>query len=100
MYFARNIPSKETRKIPSKMGLLQQVRNWIEAIEICDSKVAQLLSKIPASCPFARDIRFLGHTFRIPPLCKLNPLYDSLMILRFRALIFLNKVSKENLVES
>ncbi len=76
-------------------GLFFQVRLRIENFEISHPKVAQLLSKIPASCPFAREIRLLGYTFRIPPLCHLNPFYDSLMLLRFRALTFLTETAPE-----
>ncbi len=50
-------------------------------------KVAQL---IPAQCPFERDIFVFGHLVaHLPPLCKLNPLYDELVELRFRALCYL-----------
>ncbi|NCJ06551.1 Mo-dependent nitrogenase [Synechococcales cyanobacterium C] len=45
---------------------------------------------IPAQCPFERDIVVFGQTVaHIPPLCKLNPIYEELMTLRFRALCFL-----------
>jgi hypothetical protein len=45
---------------------------------------------IPAQCPFERDICVLGRCFlHIPPLCKLNPLYEQLVALRFRALCYL-----------
>jgi hypothetical protein len=45
---------------------------------------------VPVQCPFERDIRLLGRIlFHIPPLCKLNPLYDEVVFLRFRALCYL-----------
>lgn len=78
---------------PNK-GLIFQIKMRIETFEVCHPKVAQLLSKIPASCPFSREIRLLGYTFQIPSLCHLNPFYDSLMLLRFRALTFLNETSR------
>jgi hypothetical protein len=68
---------------------------WIETIEFPDQKIkiARLLCQlIPASCPFARDLSFLEYTLHIPPLCKLNPLYDYLMGLRWGALTFLTDV--------
>jgi hypothetical protein len=35
-------------------------------------------------------VKMFGHTlFHIPPMCKLNPVYDQLIELRFRALSFL-----------
>jgi len=62
----------------------------LDRIQIRDRLMAQILCQlIPASCPFARDISLVGHTLHIPPLCQLNPFYDELMALRFRALTFL-----------
>lgn len=53
-------------------------------------KTARLFCKlIPAHCPFERDIKLLGYTIHIPPLCKLNPCYEQLINLRFRCLSYL-----------
>jgi hypothetical protein len=53
---------------------------------------------IPAQCPFERDIKIFGRTVaHIPPLCKLNPLYDQLVGLRFRALCYLVDVCGEDI---
>lgn len=70
---------------------LAPLRQYINLIEVNDPHLAHFLCKwIPANCPFARSIKILGRTiFTIPPLCKINPLYDELMALRFRALSFL-----------
>jgi hypothetical protein len=67
------------------------IRQWLNAIEIRNAALAHLLCRvIPTQCPFERDIRLLGYTlFHIPPLCKLNPLYEEIMSLRFRALCYL-----------
>ncbi|HEY9847191.1 MAG TPA: Mo-dependent nitrogenase C-terminal domain-containing protein [Candidatus Caenarcaniphilales bacterium] len=75
----------------TRLNPLSSLRQWLEAIEIHDPKVARFLCKtIPTHCPFERDLRFLGRTlFHLPPLCKLNPLYDQFVGLRLRALIFL-----------
>lgn len=99
MQFINRTP-QDSRKIDSKRGgLLGLVRRWIEGIEIRDPKVAQRVCElIPASCPFARDIRFFGRTLHIPPLCKLNPLYEQLMGLRFQALTFLAEKGEECMV--
>jgi len=41
-------------------------------------------------CPFEQDIYLFGRKIgHIPPLCKLNPLYEELIGLRFRALCYL-----------
>jgi hypothetical protein len=77
--------------------LLSPLRNWLDTIEITDAQTARLLCKlIPAQCPFERDIKVWGHKiFRIPPMCQLNPVYDQLMGLRFRALCYLADVCGE-----
>ncbi len=85
------------RPMPSYIGLqpqpdvLQPVRDWLDKMEVHDSKVARFLCKlIPSQCPFERDINLFGRKIaHIPPLCKLNPLYDQLVGLRFRALSYL-----------
>ena len=71
--------------------ILQILRNYLENQEISDRTFAHRLCRlIPAQCPFERKIKFFGHlVVSIPPLCKLNPLYDDLMALRFRALCYL-----------
>lgn len=85
-----NIAQPQTTKI-SQFDLLQPLRQWLDQIEISNPKLAKFLYKaIPAQCPFERDIvlfdRKIAH---IPPMCKLNPLYDQLVGLRFRALCYL-----------
>ncbi|WP_333466861.1 Mo-dependent nitrogenase C-terminal domain-containing protein [Microcoleus sp. herbarium12] len=48
---------------------------------------------MPARCPFERDIQLWGHhLFHVPPMWKLNPVYDELVGLRFRLLWFLADV--------
>ena len=77
---------------------LQPVRQWLDAIEIPNCTVARFISKvIPAQCPFERDLKFLGRTWvHIPPLCKLNPLYDQFAGLRFRSLCYLVEQCDKN----
>lgn len=83
-----------------QIDLLYPIRQWLEAIEIDNSQIARLLCKvIPSHCPFERDINLFGRTlFHIPPMCKLNPLYDQLMSLRFRSLTYLTDVCGENVL--
>lgn len=68
--------------------MIQILKKQLNCWTVERSSTARLiLSLIPASCPFARTVRLGGWTIaRIPPLCKINPLYDELMALRFRAL--------------
>ena len=77
-------------KVPS-WELLLPLRRLIDAFEVKDSVLAHRLCRlIPAQCPFARTLRFRDRVLlTIPPLCKLNPLYEELMSLRFRALCYL-----------
>ncbi len=76
---------------PKSLNPWQFFQQWLENIEIKEEQTARHIVKlIPAQCPFAREIRVFGKVvFRIPPLCKLNPCYEQLVGLRFRALCFL-----------
>jgi hypothetical protein len=73
------------------VDLLKPVRKWLDDLEIHDPRLAKVLCKwIPPQCPFERDIVLFGHKIvHIPPLCKLNPLYEQTVGLRFRALSYL-----------
>lgn len=90
--FRKGLQSAKGHPLPNIcLDLLQPLRRWLDLIEIHDPKVARFLYKIiPAQCPFERDIKLFGRkVVHIPPLCKLNPLYDQLVGLRFRSLCYL-----------
>ena len=78
--------------------LVQPVRKWLDRIADGSPQVARWMCQlIPAGCPFERDIQLLGHhLFHIPPMCKLNPLYEELVGLRFRSLSFLGDACGED----
>lgn len=78
-------------KSKTNFDLLKPLRNKLENFNVQKSQTAHLIAKlIPAQCPFERSIKVFGHAIiHIPPLCKLNPLYDEFVGLRFRALCFL-----------
>lgn len=80
------------------VDVLQPVRQWLDKLEIHEPKVARFLCKmIPSQCPFERDIKLFGRKIvHIPPLCKINPLYEQLVGLRFRALSYLADECKED----
>jgi Mo-dependent nitrogenase C-terminus len=81
----------------SQPDLLAPLRNWLDQIEIKDRKLAHLLCRIiPCTCPFERRFTLFGHTYHIPPLCKLNPLYNEVVYLRFRALAYLSDICGED----
>ncbi|MBN4002573.1 MULTISPECIES: Mo-dependent nitrogenase C-terminal domain-containing protein [unclassified Nostoc] len=71
--------------------ILQPLRQRVENIQVSDRQLAHRLCKlIPSQCPFERDVKLFGKTlFHIPPMCKLNPLYEEVVGLRFRALCYL-----------
>jgi len=71
--------------------LLQPVREWLDSREIHNPQLAHFLCRvIPSQCPFERDVTLFGRKlFHIPAMCKLNPLYEQLVSLRFRALCYL-----------
>lgn len=73
------------------LNLLQPIQRRLDRWEIeCEQTARRIIRLIPAQCPFAREIQIFGRLIcRIPPLCKLNPLYEQLIALRFRALCFL-----------
>ncbi len=75
----------------SQGDFLQPLRRRIENIHINNRQLAHRLCKlIPAQCPFERDVKLFGRTlFHIPPMCKLNPLFEEVVGLRFRALCYL-----------
>ncbi|AFZ27683.1 Mo-dependent nitrogenase [Cylindrospermum stagnale PCC 7417] len=86
-----NLSHSHNRISQPKFDLLQPLRQWLDEIEIQNRKLAHFIAKmIPAQCPFERDIMVFGRTIaHIPPMCKLNPLYDQFIGLRFRALCYL-----------
>ncbi|KOP27050.1 nitrogenase [Hapalosiphon sp. MRB220] len=78
-------------QIQRRNDVLSPVREWLESIDVHNTKLAHFLCKlIPAQCPFERDVVVFGRTlFHIPPMCKLNPLYEEVVGLRFKALCYL-----------
>ncbi|NEP43629.1 MAG: nitrogenase [Okeania sp. SIO2H7] len=74
-----------------QVEILGPVKHWLDGWELHDPKVARMVCKlIPPQCPFERDIVIFGRKVaHIPAMCKLNPLYEQLVGLRFRALSYL-----------
>jgi hypothetical protein len=72
------------------LDILYPLRLLVDGIPVENSRIAHFICQlIPCCCPFERNIQIFGRTFHIPALCKLNPLYDNLVGLRFRALSYL-----------
>lgn len=74
-----------------QINALHPLRQWLDGLDIQDPRVARFLCKmIPSQCPFERDVKLFGRKIvHIPPMCKINPLYEQLVGLRFRALSYL-----------
>ena len=71
--------------------VLSPISHWIDNLSVRNPNRARYIARtIPAQCPFERDFSLFGRTLmHIPPLCKLNPLYEEMVALRFRALCYL-----------
>ncbi|MEB3343179.1 Mo-dependent nitrogenase C-terminal domain-containing protein [Okeania sp.] len=78
--------------------VLAPIKDWLDGWDIHDPKVAHMVCKmIPAQCPFERDVVVFGKKVaHIPAMCKLNPVYDQLVGLRFRALSYLADECQED----
>jgi tellurite resistance protein len=77
--------------VPKGIDPLKKVRDWLDGAQVQDPRVARFLCKlIPSQCPFERDVVLFGKkVVHIPPMCKINPLYEQLVGLRFRSLSYL-----------
>lgn len=79
--------------------ILAPIKDWLDHWDINDSKVAHMVCKmIPPQCPFEQDVVVFGKKVaHIPAMCKLNPVYDQLVGLRFRALSYLADECREDI---
>ena len=82
----------------SPLDPLKPIRVWLDQLEIHDPRLARYLCRmIPAQCPFERDVVLFGHkVLHIPAMCKINPLYEQLVGLRFRAMCYLSDTCGED----
>jgi hypothetical protein len=82
----------------NQIDLFAPLRNWLDNIEITSSDFAHRVCQlIPSQCPFEREVQLLGRTIvKIPPMCKLNPVYNELIGLRFRAICYLADICGED----
>jgi tellurite resistance protein len=78
--------------------VLQPVKNWLDGWEVHDPRLARFVCKmIPPQCPFERDVVLFGRKIvHIPAMCQINPLYEQLVGMRFRALCYLADDCKED----
>jgi len=97
-------PEKVVTEKPEEivhLDALKPVRHWLDEMDVKDPRVARFMCKmIPPQCPFERDIKLFGKkVVHIPPMCKLNPLYEQLVGLRFRSLSYLADDCGEDISE-
>ena len=75
---------------PGNFDIFRPLRKLVDGIPVKNNRLAHLICRvIPCCCPFERDINLFGRTFHIPAICQINPLYNELVGLRFRALSYL-----------
>ncbi|MEM6437137.1 MAG: Mo-dependent nitrogenase C-terminal domain-containing protein [Cyanobacteria bacterium P01_D01_bin.115] len=80
------------------LTIFNPLRRWIDHIQVKNYTFAHLICRIiPCCCPFERDVSLFGRTVHIPALCELNPVYNELVSLRFRALSYLVDVCGEDI---
>ena len=86
-------PAENTSESTSekKIDPLKPAREWLDQLSVEDPRLARFVCKlVPSQCPFERDVKIFGKkVVHIPPMCKINPLYEQLVGLRFRALSYL-----------
>jgi Mo-dependent nitrogenase C-terminus len=87
-----------THPVKFKIDVFSPLRKWLDNIEVKNDVVAhRICQSIPSQCPFEREIKFWGRTIvKIPPMCKMNPLYEEVIALRFRAICYLADVCGED----
>ncbi|MGC1307028.1 MAG: Mo-dependent nitrogenase C-terminal domain-containing protein [Phormidesmis sp.] len=86
-----SLPRLTLPKVRRSLNILNSIKRKIEGIPVENETTAhRIVSLIPADCPFERDLKLFGRTIaHIPPMCKINPLYEPLIMLRFKALCYL-----------
>jgi tellurite resistance protein len=95
----KEIVSAAVDTVPySPLDPLRPIRVWLDQLEIHDPRLARYLCRmIPSQCPFERDVVLFGHkVLHIPAMCKINPLYEQLVGLRYRAMCYLSDTCGED----
>ena len=67
---------------------LDPLKQWLDDLDPRDERISSFIVQlIPSQCPFERDIILFGRKLvHVPAMCKINPLYEQLIALRFRCL--------------
>ncbi len=98
LYKPDTSPTPSKPKVPHP-DVLQPMKEWLDGLDIEDPRLARFICKlVPPQCPFERDVVLFGRKLvHIPPLCKINPLYEQLVGLRFRSLSYLADDCQEDI---
>jgi hypothetical protein len=77
--------------LSTKLDIFKPIRRWLDNLDVQSPSTAHKICQlVPAQCPFERDVKVFGFVlFHIPPMCKINPVYDEVVAVRFRALCYL-----------
>ena len=73
---------------PQPWKPLDPLKQWLDDLDPRDERISSFIVQlIPSQCPFERDIILFGRKLvHVPAMCKINPLYEQLVALRFRCL--------------
>jgi hypothetical protein len=95
----KNAAGEYVEQVHPHPDVLHPVKDWLDKMEVHDPRIARFICKmVPSQCPFERDITLFGKkVIHIPPMCKVNPLYEQLVGLRFRSLSYLADECKEDI---
>ncbi|HEY9630887.1 MAG TPA: Mo-dependent nitrogenase C-terminal domain-containing protein [Coleofasciculaceae cyanobacterium] len=92
------LSSLEVNQANLSLDVLKPMQDWLDHLNIDDPRLARFLCNlIPPRCPLERDVTLFGRKLvHIPAMCKINPLYEQLVGLRFRALTYLVEDCQED----
>jgi tellurite resistance protein len=92
------MPSQAIVQLAIAQPALKPMQEWLDHLDVKDARLARFLCQmIPSQCPFERDVTLFGRKIvHIPPMCQLNPLYEQMVGLRFRALSYLADDCRED----
>ena len=93
------MPSQAIVQSAIAQPALKPMQEWLDHLDVKDARLARFLCQmIPSQCPFERDVTLFGRKIvHIPPMCQLNPLYEQMVGLRFRALSYLADDCREDI---
>ena len=65
------------------------LKQWLDSLDLGDEMIFSFVVQLfPSQCPFERDFIFLVACWSLsfPPMCKIHPLFEQLVALRFRCI--------------